>query len=121
MSSRKVGRLHALDNIMQLNYTNFSIQKVIDMIPYLAFKDEDDGMEESSSLLSGGGVRKAKLFCRLTDATVLVTADELLLSSSSDDLFPRMLQPKGDGSFGILDASSEALFDSTSIYFCGKL
>lgn len=88
---------------------------------YLALKVDEVGIDEVSSLSTGGGVRKAKLFCKLTDATVLVTADELLLNSSIDDLLPRMLQPKGEGSFGILDASSEALLDSTSMYFCGKL
>jgi hypothetical protein len=66
---------------------------------------------------SGGGVRKEKLFCKLTDATVLVTADVLLLSSSMDDLLPRILQPNGDGSRGLLEDSIVSLFASQSMYF----
>jgi hypothetical protein len=66
---------------------------------------------------SGGGVRKEKLFCKLTDATVLVTAEVLLLSSSMDDLLPRILQPKGDGSRGLFEDSRVTLFASQSMYF----
>ena len=82
--------------------------------------DDEDGIDALSSL-SGGGVRNAKLFDRLTDATVLVTAEELLLSSSKEDLFALTLQPNGDGSDGEFEFSNDALFDSTSMYFCGKL
>ena len=66
---------------------------------------------------SGGGVRNAKLFCRLTDATVRVTADVLLLNSSIDDLFPRILQPNGEGSDGLLPDSNVTLLASVSVYF----
>ena len=76
---------------------------------------EDDGAASFAS--SGGGVKKAKLFCKFTDATVLVTAEVLLLSSSIDDLLPRMLHPKGDGSVGLLDDSRVTLFASVSMYF----
>jgi hypothetical protein len=42
---------------------------------------EDDFAVDRGTLFvsSGGGVRKEKLFCKLTDATVLVTAEVLLL------------------------------------------
>ena len=50
---------------------------------------------------SGGGVRNAKLFCRLTDATIRVTAHVLLLNFSIDDLFSRILQPNGERSDGL--------------------
>lgn len=76
---------------------------------------EDD--EAPACTSSGGGVKKAKLFCKFTDATVLVTADVLLLSSSMDDLLPRMLHPKGDGSVGLLDDSRVTLLASVSMYF----
>lgn len=81
-------------------------------------EDEDD---EASFVSSGGGVRNAKLFCKLTDATVLVTAEVLLLNSSIDDLFPRMLQPNGDGSEGLLPDSYVTRLASVSLYFWGRL
>ena len=83
-----------------------------------AFGEEDF---KAVSLSSGAGVRKAKLFCKFTEATVLVTAEVLLLNSSMEDLFPRILQPKGEASEGFFPASKVILFASVSVYFCGKL
>jgi hypothetical protein len=89
-----------------------------------AMADKEQNLEDdftvdrgTLSVSSGGGVRNEKLFCKLTDATVLVTAEVLLLSSSRDDLLPRILQPKGDGSRGLFEDSSVALFASQSMYF----
>lgn len=84
----------------------------------LDYLDDDFAVSRGTFCVSsGGGVRKEKLFCKLTDATVLVTAEVLLLSSSMDDLLPRILQPKGDGSRGLFDDSIVALLASQSMYF----
>ena len=81
-------------------------------MPYL---EEDEG---TPSVSSGGGVRKAKLFFRLTEATVRVTADEDLDNSSKLDLFALFAHPNGEGS-GTSDCT--ALRNSESMYFCGRL
>lgn len=83
----------------------------------LDYLDDEFAVESIFCVSLGGGVRKEKLFCKLTDATVLVTAEVLLLSSSMDDLLPRILQPKGDGSRGLFEDSIVALLASQSMYF----